>query len=301
MYFYGMEMKYFRLIKTIAEKGSIANATATLFVTQSALSHQLRELENQLGYKVFHRSRNQWQLTEEGKELYALSCRILDNLEEGMQAIARLREGAAGTIKLSTECYSFYQGLPHFIEKMQLLYPQIQLDLVLEATHQPIDKLVTNEIDIAIVSSKATEPSLTSIETFNDEVFALMHKEHPYASSAYIDATDFQKLHLLIHSYPLNTVAVYQHFLHPHQVTPAKITAIPLTEVALAMVQANQGIMCVPKWTLNAFQLTDQLVYKQIGKKGLKRSHYLVTRTADLQKKCIRDFVTNFSEEFTMR
>ncbi|MEL7123304.1 MAG: LysR family transcriptional regulator, partial [Bacteroidota bacterium] len=58
-----MEIKYFRLIKTIEEEGSIANSANKLFLTQSALSHQLRELETRLGFKVFYRKRNKWELT----------------------------------------------------------------------------------------------------------------------------------------------------------------------------------------------------------------------------------------------
>jgi len=78
-----MEIKYFRLIKTIAEEGSIANSSEKLFLTQSALSHQLKELEEQLGFKVFHRSRNKWKLTDEGTELYTLGNTILNNIEKG--------------------------------------------------------------------------------------------------------------------------------------------------------------------------------------------------------------------------
>lgn len=147
-----MEIKYFRLIKTIAEEGSIANSSDKLFLTQSALSHQLKDLETQLGYKVFLRTRNKWILTEEGKELNKLGCEILTSLEKGFDTIKKIRKGAVGSIKVSTECYSFYQGLPNFIQKMGLLYPEITVALNLEATHQPISKLLSNDIDIAITT-----------------------------------------------------------------------------------------------------------------------------------------------------
>ncbi len=102
-----MEIKYFRLIKTIVDEGSIANSAEKLFLTQSALSHQLRELEERLGFKVFHRTRNKWQLTDEGGELYKLGNFILESIEKGFQSIEQLRTGSVGTIKVSTEYYSF--------------------------------------------------------------------------------------------------------------------------------------------------------------------------------------------------
>ena len=127
-----MEIKYFRLIKTIAEEGSISNSADKLFLTQPALSHQLKELEERLGFKVFNRKRYKWQLTEEGAEVYKLGSSILESIEEGFQNIEKLRAGSAGTIRVSTECYSFYQGLSSFIQKMGLLYPEIDVELILE-------------------------------------------------------------------------------------------------------------------------------------------------------------------------
>ena len=294
-----MEIKYFRLIKTIAEEGSIANSSDKLFLTQSALSHQLKDLEEQLGFKVFHRTRNKWVLTGEGKELNKLGCEILNSLEKGFDTIMRIRKGSIGNIKVSTECYSFYQGLPNFIQKMGLLYPEINLELILEATHQPISKLLSNDIDIAIVTSKPENSLLSSIEIFEDEIYAIMHKENILGDLEFLDVSDFAEAHLIIHSFPLETVSVYEHFLKPNKIIPSKISAIPLTEVALEMIVANLGIMCMPKWALKSFKLPEELIYKKIGINGLKRNHFLVIRSADKSKKYIQDFISNFTDEFS--
>ena len=294
-----MEIKYFRLIKTIVEEGSIANSANKLFLTQSALSHQLRELEERLGFKVFLRSRNRWKLTEEGAELYKLGNEILESIENGFRNIEQLRKGSFGTIKVSTKCYSFYQGLPVFVQKMGLLYPEITIDLILEATHQPIPKILSNEIDIAIVTSKPENDTLSSIEVYEDEVFAIMHKENSFSKKDFLDVNDFTNLHLIIHSFPLETVFVYERFLKPNKVTPQKISAIPLTEVALEMVNANMGILCMPKWAVKSFKISDHLVFKRISKNGLKRKHYLVFRTSDTSKKFIQDFIYNFQDSFS--
>ncbi len=293
-----MEIKHFRLIQTIAKEGSIANSSEKLFLTQSALSHQLKELEKQLGFKVFHRTRNKWELTEEGTELYKLGNTILENIDKSFKNIQQIQTGSVGTIKVSTECYSFYQSLPSFIQKMGLLYPEIDVDLILEATHQPISKMLSNEIDIAIVTSRPENNLLTSIEIFEDEIFAVMHKENELNKLDFIDGSNFSDVHLIIHSFPLETVSVYEQFLKPNKIIPSKISAIPLTEVALEMANANFGIMCMPKWALNAFRISDDLVYKKISRNGLKRSHFLVIRKSDKTKKYIQDFISNFTDEF---
>lgn len=294
-----MEIKYFRLIKTIKDEGSIANSAEKLFLTQSALSHQLRELEERLGFKVFLRTRNKWELTDEGVELYTLGNTILESIEKGFQNIDQLRTCSVGTIKVSTECYSFYQGLSAFIQKMGVLYPDINVDLILEATHQPIPKILSNDIDIAIITSKPENETLSSIEIYEDEIFAIMHKENTLNKAKFLDANDFSDTHLIIHSFPLETVSVYDQFLKPNKITPSKISAIPLTEVALEMVDANMGIMCMPKWALKSFKFSDDLIFKRIGRNGLKRTHHLVFRKSDKPKKYINDFISNFEDDFS--
>jgi LysR family transcriptional regulator for metE and metH len=294
-----MEIKYFRLIKTITEEGSIVNSSKRLFLTQSALSHQLKELEEQLGFKVFHRARNKWELTEEGNELYKLANNIFASIEKSFNKIQKITTGSVGSIGVSTKCFSFYQGLPNFIQKMGLLYPEITVDLILEATHQPIAKILSNEIDIAIVTSNPENELLLSVEVFEDEIFAIMHKENLLNKVEFLDVSCFSDIHLIIHSFPLETVSVYEQFLNPSKIMPFKISAIPLTEVALEMVNANMGILCMPKWALKSFKLSDDLVYKRIGKNGLKRSHFLVIRKSDKTKKYIQDFISNFTDEFS--
>lgn len=293
-----MEIKHFRLIKTIVEEGNIAKSSDKLFLTQSAISHSLKDLESQLGFPIFHRSRKKWELTEEGKELNNIGIKILNDLEKGFGKIDLLRMGASGTIKLSTECYSFYQGLPALIQKMGLLYPEITVDLILEATQNPISQLLSNEIDIAIVSDKISNDDLLFKEVREDEIFVILHKEHPFNKVDFLEPSQFSQAHLIIHSFPLESVYIYEHFLKPNKIAPLKISAIPLTEVALEMVAANMGIMCLPEWALRSFDLSDQLCLKTIGNNGLKRTHYLAIRKTDMDKKYIRDFISNFINEF---
>ncbi|AZA47381.1 LysR family transcriptional regulator [Chryseobacterium carnipullorum] len=293
-----MEIRFLRLIKTIAEEGNLANSSDRLFLTQSALSHQLKELEIQLGFKVFYRVRNKWELTEEGSVLYKIACDVIDTIDKGLGTIKQIRAGSSGKIKVSTECYSFYQGLPAFLQKMNILYPDIDVDLVLEATHHPVSKILSKEIDIAVVTSQPSNDELISIEIFEDEIFAVLHVENPLYALGYIDVSDFTNIHLIIHSYPLETVSVFERFLKPNAVIPFKISAIPLTEVALEMVSANAGVMCMPKWALRSFKISDGLGFKKIGKNGLKRKHYLVVRKSDMTKRYINAFLENFKEHF---
>ncbi|MEO0555591.1 MAG: LysR family transcriptional regulator [Bacteroidota bacterium] len=295
-----MELKYFKLIKSIQEEGNIANSADHLFLTQSALSHQLREMEDRLGFKVFNRGRNKWQLTKEGEELYKIANQLFNTLDEGFNNIKQIKEGAKGSLKVCAECQSFFHGLPAFIQKMGILYPEISIDLSLGATHQTISQLLSKELDMTIVTTEPASELLHSTKVFEDEIKLVMHHEYPLADRPFLDASDFSDLHLLINNFPLENVSVFEHFLKPNRIVPAKVSAIPFTEVTLQWINANMGVTCVPPWTLKPFNLSEELVFKRIGKHGLKRSHYLVMREEDRNQEYFVNFVSNFFEDFSV-
>lgn len=299
--FVGMEIKYFRLIRTIAEEGNMANSSRRLFLTQSALSHQLRELEEQLGFKVFYRKRNVWELTEEGKELHSLAIRVLDAIEEGFEKIDYIKKGTKGAIRIGTECYFFYQRLLGFIKKMDILYPEIEVDVILDPYKHPLKKILENELDIAIVHERPKEEILVCKELFEDEIFAFVHMDHFFNTKPHVTVDQFREAHLLIQSHPLSSVFIYNNFLKPNHIEPKQVTAIPLTEIALEMVNANMGVLCKPKWALDPFKGYPDIVSKRLGPYGLKRNHFLTVRKVDRQKKFINDFISNFEEEFCHR
>lgn len=293
-----MELKYYRLIKTIAEEGSIAKSSEKLFLTQSALSHQLRELEERLGFKVFHRKRNQWVLTSEGHELYNLSVKLFETIKNGFSKIEQIKEGSKGKIKLAVECQSFFPDLPGFIQKMGMLYPEIDISLDIGSRHEIITKINAEEVDIIMSTHRPLSDDLHSIEIYQDEVFAVVHKEHFFNENDYAAPSNFADVHLIINSFPLEGVAIYEHCLRAMNVTPRKISAIPFTELSLAMVAANLGVMCSPKWQLKRFKMQEDLRMKRIGPNGVKRTHYMVVKKANLSKKYINNFISTFEEEF---
>lgn len=293
-----MELKYYRLIKTIAEEGSIANSSEKLFLTQSALSHQLRELEERLGFKVFHRKRNKWILTPEGKELYTLSVQLFETIKKGFSKIEQIKEGSKGKIELAVECQSFFHDLPGFIQKMGILYPEIDVSLNIGSRHEIITKIKSDEVDIMLSTYKPFSDDLYHIEIYQDEVFVIVHKEHFFNEGAYVEPSRFTDAHLIINSFPLEGVAIYEHCLRAINIIPQKISAIPFTELSLAMVAANLGVMCSPKWQLKSFKLSDDLILKRIGPNGVKRTHYMVVKKSALSKKYINNFIATFEEAF---
>ena len=273
-----MEIRHLRLIKAIVEEGSITKAIDKLHLTQSALSHQLKEAEYQLGTKIFLRADKKLTLTKAGEKLYEIANEILDKLSETELQIKQMVFGEFGEIRISTECFSSYHWLPSVIKQFHDLYPNIELKIVTEATHYPLQKLLDNVIDIGIVSDQIKDDRIKYLELFQDEVVMAVSENHSWANKKYVVAEDFTNEHLIIHSLPMETVTIHQMVLAPAQITPKKITPLPLTEASLEMVKADMGVMSMAKWALQPYLINTSLKAVKIGKNGLKRKHFIAIR-----------------------
>lgn len=287
-----MEIRHLRLIKAIVEEGSITKAIDKLHLTQSALSHQLKEAEYQLGTKIFLRQNKKLILTKAGEKLYATANEILDKLSDTEKEIKQLIFGEVGEIRISTECYSSYHWLPSVLKQFHLLYPNIELKIVMEATHYPLQKLQENILDIAIISDPIKDENIKYVELFQDEMMMVVSENHSWANKKYVVAEDFINEHLLIHSLPMETVTIHQFLLAPAKVTPKKITPLPLTEASIEMVKADMGIMAMAKWALQPYLKNNSIKAIKIGKNGLKRKHYI----AYMNNKTYPDYFQHFIE-----
>lgn len=296
-----MEIRHLRLIKAIVEEGSITKAIDTLHLTQSALSHQLKEAEYQIGTKIFLRVNKKLILTKAGEKLYATANEILAKLSETEKEIKQMVFGEVGEIRISTECYSSYHWLPAVLKQFQLLYPNIELKIVMEATHYPLQKLLANVLDIAIVSDLVKDDNIKYEELFQDEMLMVVSEDHPWAHKKYVVAEDFVNEHLIIHSLPLETVTVHQFLLAPAKVSPKKITPLPLTEASLEMVKANMGVMSMAKWSLHPYLKNNSIRAVKIGKNGLKRKHYIATMNHKTYPEYFQHFISFLQTEINLQ
>ncbi len=269
-----LEIRHLRLVRAIVTEGSIANAIDKLHLTPSALSHQLREAELQLGAKIFHRINKKLILTEVGEKVLVTANTVLDEMDRIEKEVKQMIQGETGNIRLSTECYTSYHWLPGVLKKFNTEFPNINVRIMFEATHKPIQKLLQGEIDLAITSDPVNNDKVEYVDLFQDEMVALVSETHPWAARDFIDADDFKNENLIIHSEPLETVTVYQRVLAPAAVQPGNLTILPLTEASVEMVKADMGVMVMAKWALKPHLPHSNLKTVRVTSGGLFRQQF---------------------------
>lgn len=269
-----MEIRYLRLIKAIVEEGSITRAMDVLHLSQSALSYQLKEAELQVGTLVFYRRNKKLILTPVGKKLYTVANKVIKELDSAESEIKKMMNGENGVIRISTECYTSYHWLPAVLKKFKGEFPNVEIEIVFEATHRPIEKLIEGELDLAITSNPEQIEQIEFVQLFSDEMLAVVCNHHPWANREYVEAEDFQDVSLIIHSLPLDTVSIFRTQLTPKGINPKKLIVLPLTEASIELVKANMGVIVLANWALQPY-LNDEIKAIKINPEGFFRQQYI--------------------------
>ncbi len=276
-----MEIRHLKLIREVAEKKSLTKAKDTLFLSQSALSHQLKEIESQLGTPLFHRVNKQLILTGAGKMVLESAERVLTDLEKTELSVKKYISGATGNLRLSTQCYTCYHWLPSLMIDFRKEFPNVELEILLDNDTEVEEQVLNGKIDLAILSETVHKPNLRYYELFRDEVFALVPADHPWAEQPYVEAKDFESENVIIHSYPIESVSLFSQLLIPEGIKPKKVTQIQVTEAVVDLVRAGMGVKVIAKWIVEPYLRDSSLSLVRVTKKGMRRTWYAVTLDQD--------------------
>ncbi|HEY7915196.1 MAG TPA: LysR family transcriptional regulator [Blastocatellia bacterium] len=287
-----LEVRHLRLVVAVAEEGSVTKASHRLHLTQSALSHQLRDIEARLGARLFLRASKRMLLTPAGENLLAAARRLLGELRQVEEEVRQMSSGEAGKIRLSTQCYTCYHWLPLALSKFRLEFPRVAVEIDVAATHKPIEALFKGRIDVAIVSAPMRDKRLSVRPLFQDEMLVVMRPDHPLASRPFIRAADFADVSLITYAMPKEETHLFSRVLIPAGITPREVLPMALTEAIVEMVKAGLGISVLAKWAIAPQLRVKTLAAVPLTSKGLHREWSAVT----LKNHSLRDFTRGFIE-----
>jgi LysR family transcriptional regulator, regulator for metE and metH len=266
-----IEIRHLRLVRAVIEEGSLTRAGQRLHVTQSALSHQLRDLEERLGTRLFRRLGKRLVVTPAGERLLRSALVIEEELARARADVERMASGEDVEVRMSTECYTVYHWLPGVLKSFAERAPGVRVTIVAEATRCPIPALFKGALDIAVVSSPDTDPRLHYEQLFRDELVTIMASDHRLAAKRFVSAEDFRDEHLILYTLPDEESTVLREVLAPAGVTPGRISRIQLTEAIVELVKAGLGVSVLAKWAVAPYLDSGALVARPLTRRGFHR------------------------------
>ena len=265
-----IDLKDLKLIRSIAESGSVTAAARQLHVTQPAVSQRLKKLQDRLGSKLFERQNGAMQVTPAGKRLISASHAVAHEIERAEQDIRDMQHERDHHLRITTQCYTCYRWLPFVLRDLRQAYPNLSVDVVPDATDRPFEAIEDDRVDVAIVSNPESVSQIQEKKLFSDELFAVMSMQNPLASRQYLNPSDFSDQTLLL--YTGTQHAIVEEVLRPAAVTPKNIIQIRITEAIVELARDARGIAVLSGWAFSDLDNTEGLRAVRILKNGMRRS-----------------------------
>ena len=285
-----LEVRHLRLIDAIVRENSITRASEKLNLTQSALSHQLRDIEEKLGTPLFHRVKKKLVLTRAGETALEAARLILPKLEQAEAAITRDKDGEGGVLRISTQCYTCYHWLPALLADYKRDYPKVDVKVLLDVTRRTLDALRAGNLDVAITYDPQQSDDISVHPLFMDEMVLVTPRDHPLGRKAHVVPEDFATERLILHSDPADSHFM-RRFLQPAGVTPREIWQVQLTEAVIGMVKGGLGVSVLADWALTPYRRERGIRQVKLSRRGFTRQWSAVTINSGREPKYVRAFV----------
>ena len=279
-----IEFRHLRTIQAIHEAGGLARAADKLHITQSALSHQIKGLEDQAGVELFVRRSKPLKLSAAGMRLLKLAQQVLPQVEALQEEFSGLRSGNMGRMHIAIECHACFEWLFPVLEQFRKGWGDVDVDIRPGLAFDALPALIKEEVDLVISSDPEDLPGVEFVELFDYHAVFVASSAHPLAQKDYVEAADFRGQTLITYPVERTRLDVFSQLLIPAKVEPASIRQVELTAVILLLVASNRGVAVLPDWVVREVKYSSDYVTRPLTSTGITRRLYAAVRSDDLEK-----------------
>lgn len=287
-----LDLRHLRALLAIHEQGNLSQAASTLHVTQSALSHQLRALENHFDTPLFFRRSRPLRWTPAGQQLLQLAQHIVPEVERAETALRSTGDGQQGRLHMAVECHSCFEWLMPTLDRYRPEWPQVELDLSMGFSFHPLPALYRGDVDLVITSDpEADLGGLTYVPLFRYEMLLAVARLSPLATRDWITPADLADQILITYPVCPERLDIFSRFLGPAGVEPAERRTAELTVMLVQLVANNRGVAALPNWALREYQDQASIHGLPLGQSGLWSTLYAAVRHEDRDKAYVDAFI----------
>ncbi len=286
-----IERHHLAILREVHRQGTLTAAADALCLTQSALSHAIRKLEQQIGTAVWIKEGRNLRFTQAGNYLLNLAQRLLPQLEHAEEIMAQFAQGQRGTLRIGMECHPCYQWLLKVVAPYLQQWPDVDVDVKQKFQFGGIGALFGYEIDVLVTPDPLFMAGLQFQPVFDYEQVLVVGKQHPLATAAYVSPEQLSSETLI--SYPVETerLDIFSLFLLPANCSPKRHKTIETTDIMLQMVAAGRGVAALPRWLVEEYATRLPIVPVQLGAEGIAKQIFLGIRERDVEIDYLRAFM----------
>lgn len=277
-----LELRHLRTVRAIHEQGGLARAAEMLNITQSALSHQVKALEEQAGVELFVRRAKPMRLSAAGMRLLRLAEQVLPLVAATEAEFKGVEMGRVGRLHIAMECHACFDWLLPVLDMFRRTWPDVDVDIRQRLAFSALPALAREEVDLVISSDPEEMPGVTFQPLFDYSPTLLVPAGHPLVAKGWAEPADFADQTLITYPMDRGRLDVFSQFLTPAGVEPARTRQVELTAVAVMLVASGRGIAVMPDWVLRREAANPELALLPLGQGGMMRRLYAAIRENDL-------------------
>ena len=278
------DLRHLRAIRAIHKCGGLSRAADMLNLTQSALSHQIKGLEDQAGVDLFVRRTKPLKLSAAGQRLLKLANRVLPEVEATEEEFRNLLSGKSGRLHIAIECHACFEWLFPVLESFRKAWPDVDVDIRPGLAFDALPALAREEVDLVVSSDPEEHSDLEFSPLFDYEPVFVASSQHALAQKSWVSAEDFRDEVLITYPVERTRLDVFSQLLMPAKVEPRAVRQVELTAVILLLVASNRGVAVLPDWVVREVRYNSDYVTRPLTERGVTRRLYAATRREDTTK-----------------
>ena len=285
------ELRHLRTLVALRDAGSLVEAAERVYLTQSALSHQLKELETRIGCTLFIRKTRPVRFTPSGQRLLELADEVLPQVREASMDLARHAEGVSGRLYLAIECHSCFEWLLPAINAFREDWPDVELDISSGFHFDPLPALARGDLDLVITADPIQDDTLAYEPLFGYEAQLVLAVQHRLVARDWIEPADLADETLIVYPVDRSRMDVFTSFLDPVGIAPAGTRTAELTTMMVQLVASGRGVACLPNWALHEYTERGYVVARSLGEEGVWPNLYAAVRQDERSVPFVASFV----------
>ncbi|KZX76652.1 LysR family transcriptional regulator [Oleiphilus sp. HI0009] len=286
-----IERTHLRILHAVEQNGSLTAAAKALCVTQSALSHTMRKLEDNLGAEIWFREGRSLRLTQSGRYLLNIANRVLPLLDHAEEKLKQMAQGERGTLRIGMECHPCYQWLLKIVSPFLDAWPDVDVDVKQKFQFGGVGALLDYEIDLLVTPDPFYKSGLNFTPVFDYEQVLVVPRGHDLVGCQYAEAEDLRDQVLLTYPVATDRLDIYSQFLNPAGVVPRLHKTSETTEIMLQMVACGRGVAALPRWLAEEYCKKLPLSVVRLGREGIAKQIFVGTRESDGDIKYLNAFI----------
>lgn len=276
-----LEFRHLRSIKAIHDSGGLAKAADAMNMTQSALSHQIKGLEDQVGLDLFVRRSKPLKLSAAGLKMLKLAERILPEVAQLEEDFRGIHDGKSGRLHIAIECHACFDWLFPVLELFRRAWPDVDVDIRPGLAFDALPALTREEVDVVISSDPERIKGVDFLPLFDYEPVFIASSTHPLAEKPFVEAEDFRDQTLITYPVDKTRLDVFTELLTPAKVEPAAVRQVELTAVIMLLVASNRGVAVLPDWVVRDARYKHDYITRSLTEKGRTKRLYAAIRSED--------------------